>query len=133
MNGGGPRGSSAFHQVLILLAAYLFGGGGDQSLGERVRGAISDEERSEAAGAIADGIEGEIDRHLERVLEIRASFFEVAADYDATAQQLADALGQGVAEAERIQEALLDARFELRGVTKRREWKKICEGLEVME
>jgi hypothetical protein len=75
----------------------------------------------------------ELDLHVERVLEIRASFYEVAARYDSTPEELSNALGQCVAEAERVQKTLLNARFQLREATKRREWKEICEGLEVRE
>lgn len=119
-----------FHQVLILLAAYLFSSGGEQALSEHVHDAVEDAQRREAAVAIAEEIERELGDHLERIVAHRAFFFEVARRYEATSEELSVALERGADEVERFQAQLVDLRFRLRDEMGAGEWKRLCEELE---
>ena len=126
---GAPERTTSFHQTLILIAAYFLGTGGDASIGELVRDVVDDQGRSEVVGAIADGIEDEHELHLSRIVEIRARFLDEAARYEATDDELREALQRGVEEVECSQEAILDARFRLVAEMRADEWEELCSDL----
>ncbi|MHC5210277.1 MAG: hypothetical protein ACYTG2_06135 [Planctomycetota bacterium] len=121
------------HQVLILIALSLFGGSDDQSLGDRVRDTVSEKDRREIAGTIADEIDAELDRHGKRLVETRTSVFGVARDHGATAVQLRGVLSRSADAAENTQATILDARFRLRDRMSPDEWAELCEGLDPEE
>lgn len=128
--GGGARErTTSFHQVLILLAAYFFGVGscGSQSVKQRVDEAIKSEARKPAAVALAREIDSMVEQHLEAILSLRNALDETAARYDATPEELYAASEAGIVAAESIEARLLDARFRLRDLMKKKEWKELFE------
>ena len=117
--------AATFHQVLILLGLYLFGGGGGgDSLEDRVKEVVGKERRA-AARAIAAEIEHEIDNHRELLVDRRHALLEVVQRYDATPDELQAACEPGVTEAERIQTVIVDARFRLRDALSAEEWEEL--------
>lgn len=138
MNGGeqraapgrGMRSSSvAFHQVLILLAAYFFGSGscGNGSLEERVDDVVSGKHRNAAAVAIAAEIDAMVEEHLNVIVSLRNTIDATAERYDATPEELFAASEEGILAAEAIEAELLDARFRLHAQMRKKEWKDLFE------
>ena len=125
-----PR-TVSFHQVLILLAAYFFGGGGGgaSTLSEQVQDAVKGKDQRKAAVAIAEGIDHELEQHTAQLVAIRDSFFAAARKHETPADELSVILEQGASAAERVQSAVLDARFRLVETMQANEWQQLCESL----
>ena len=122
---------ASFHQVLILIALALFGGGsGKGSLSERASDVVSNDARRLEAVAIAEEIEMTVQQHRELRLELRDRFFELARTHGSTAGELEAALDRGVLEAERLQGALLNARTRLKSHVNAEEWRELFEDLD---
>jgi len=120
-----PQSATAFHQVLILVALAIFGGGGTVDLPKLVKKSVAKGERREVAVKAAEGI-------VQRVEALRQITFRARRDmHDAVAPRLFDSTALDAlftrfdGEAERVQAELLDLRFEMRDAMTPEEWTEL--------
>lgn len=124
-----PRETTRVHQVLVLVALYLFGiGPSGTELHERVEDAVADDDRRARATAIAERMEGSLAEHLQRIAQHREAFLQVAASYETTADEIRAALAPCVTEVELLQQTLVAERFRLVAEMNASEWEELCKG-----
>lgn len=116
-------GQRSMHQVLILLAAFLFSG--HANLVERVDDLMDGRPGSEQALAAAEQIDAALDRSTALLVTSRAALFAELERHESTEAELRAVLEQGAGAVEALQAELLDLRFALREQLDNDEWAEL--------
>ncbi len=118
--------TTSFHQILIIIFGSLFFSGGDaKPLAERVKDAVSDDDRSAKAVAAAAAIDEARGEDIDAVIAWHEEFFKVLGGPDVDEAVVRAKIDEIIEQLEELEQQQLSLRSDLRTQLEPAEWSEV--------